>query len=878
LFAVAPYAHTAEMTETVLPNGLRVVLRPVDANPVICTAVLVRAGVAWEPENMSGASHFLEHLLFNGTESRTQEALYADVDRIGAYNNATTRADHTLYLLLAPGEHLDRALEIQSDMLLHSILPPDKFEKEKGIVLEEMGRDANNPSHLADAFFTQRIHAGSPYARPVLGTLESIRGLKRDDVQAYYRERYVPNRMVLLLTGDFDPDDALERIAKYFGGGGTSAEKILPDETIPPIPDPFDANTRLVHHKIEAGRTYLRAAFPAPDEGDPDATAFDLLARIVGGSASALEQALKGGEKPAVFDYSLRYDTTGGTGMLGFSAALTGTKTAEEVLGMTTEAIVRTVRDKAIDPVELRVLDQQRLTEDATLEEQIHYYAMFRAPRLLQSRVADLTAEAARRDAVDIGTFSRLVDRYLDPPRAVVTVSGPDEESGVETEIEWPTIDAGFEEAADPSGAQPEAIVLDNGLTLSVRTDPDEKVFAVHLIARDRSALEPPDRAGLADLVHRLLLRGSLARGAAALDEELRRIGANVKFHDDPRFPFDDYRTTQAYSFAIIETRTENAFAALRLFAEILQTPRFDRAEIDRSVGEMQDIARRNEESSRAVASSRFAELIAPGHPLSRPLVGTADSLTGVSRAEIEKMYRRLFASKNLILSIRGGGTTEVVMRRAREIFGGSGTAGGFATIDTPDVELPTGPTPPPPVTVEAARHDEPMGQRQSYLRMGAVVALPESDRAALAVASLVLSDRLQMDLRETQGLAYSIGASLGSLGEDRGLLSVSMGTAPDNVEKAEAEIHRVASELRAGPIEDDEIQRVVAARVGRILMRRLPSQNQAMYDGLSLFRGQPTGGNLEFLEALSAVTPEQVAEAAKRYVDPDRWVVAIVR
>ena len=881
LFVVAPFVRAAEMTETVLANGLRVVLRPVDANPVICTAVLVRAGVAWEPEGMSGASHFLEHLLFNGTESRTQEELYADVDRIGAYNNATTRSDHTLFLLLAPGEHLDRALQIQSDMLLHSTLPPDKFDKEKGIVLAEMGRDANNPSHLADTFFTRRLHAGSPYARPVLGTVDSIRGLERDAVWNYYRERYVPNRMVLFLAGDFEPDDALERITRYFGGDGAPIEATPPDETLPAVPDPFDATTNLVHHNVQAGRAYLRAAFPAPGEGDPDATAFGLMTEIVGGAASPLEQLLKGGENPAVFDYSLRYETTGGTGILGFSASLTGEKTAEEVLGMTAETIVRTVRERTIDPVELRVLHQERLTEEATLEEQVHYYAMFRAPRLLQFRVADLTAEASRRDAVDIDTFSRLVDRYLDPPRAVVTVSGPDERTGVETTVEWPAIREAAATGANPShaaGAPPEVVVLDNGLTLSVRTNPDDKVFAVHLIARNRSALEPGNRAGLADLVHRLLLRGSLARGASALDEELRGIGANVKFHDDSRFPFDDYRTTQGYSFAIIETRTENAFAALRLFAEILQTPRFDPVEIDRTVREMRDLARRNEESSRDLASRRFAELIAPKHPMSRPVAGTRDSLAGVNRAEIEKMYRRLFAPNNLILSIRGGGQAEVVMRRAREIFGGAGAAGGFALIDRRGIQLPTKSTPPPPVTRQAARHDEALGKRQSYLRMGAIVEVPGRDRAALAVASLVLSDRLQMDLRETQGLAYSIGASLGTLGMDRGLLSVAMGTAPDNVAKAEAEIHRVASELRAGPIERDEIRRVVAARAGRILMRRLPSQNQAMYDGLSLLHRRPTGGNLEFLEALSTVTPEQVAEAAKRYVDPDRWVVAIVR
>ena len=184
-------------------------------------------------EDSSGASHFLEHLLFNGTESRTQEQLYADVDRIGAYNNATTRADHTMYLLLAPAEHLDAALEIQADMLLHSTLPPDKFEKEKGIVLEELGRDVGDPGHLADTFFTGQPYAGTPYARPVLGSVESIRGLSREAVWAYYKERYRPERMVLVLAGDFQPDEALARIRERFGDPGPDSPAIEPDRSMP---------------------------------------------------------------------------------------------------------------------------------------------------------------------------------------------------------------------------------------------------------------------------------------------------------------------------------------------------------------------------------------------------------------------------------------------------------------------------------------------------------------------------------------------------------------------------------------------------------------------------------------------------------------------
>jgi predicted Zn-dependent peptidase len=877
ILAGAPTALGAEMTESVLPNGMRVIMRPVHTNPVVCSAVLVRAGVAWEPEGMSGASHFLEHLLFNGTETRNQDQLYADVDRIGAFNNATTRDDHTLFLLLAPKEHLDTALEIQADMLLHSTLPPDKFEKEKGIVLEEMGRDANDPGHLADVFFDARLHSGSPYARPVLGTVESIRGLTRDAVLDYYRERYVPRRMVMLLAGDFDPDTVLARIRKHFLDEDTDVE---PDRALPAVSIPFVAEPKVAHHKLEAGRTYLRAAFPAPAEGDPDALAFALLVKMLGaGGSSPLESVLKGGAEPLVFDYALHHDTTGGAGALVLSATLTGARPAEHVVRLAADTMLHAVRTRAIDPEHLRLLREAELTEEVTLAEQVHYYAMFRAHRFLQLSASRVHDEATRDQSVRIEAFGQLADRYLVPLRAIATVSGPDEQDGLLTPINAVGRTA-EPEPREPDGLTPEAIVLDNGLTLSVRTEPAAAVFAVHLIARNRSALEPEDRPGLADLVHQLLLRGTLARDAAGLDDELRGRGINVKFSDDPRLPFDDYRTTPAYSFLIIETRTERATEALRLLAEILQTPRFDADEIGKTAAAMQDIARRKLESSSATSLQSFRRLVAPDHPWSRPVAGTVESLTDVRREDVVHMYERLLAPENLILTIRGGGSRDSMVRRAKQIFGGRGPGGGWTTkrSDASPKRSPTSLVSPPAPTREARRAEHALGKRQSHLRLGAVIEVPEADRPALLVARLVLSDRLQMDLREAQGLAYSVGASISPLGAGRDLFSVAMGTAPDNLERAEQEIRRVTAELREGPVPRDELNRVVAARKGRILMRRLPRQNQALYDGLRLLYGAPTEGNLEILAAMGRVTPEQVVQAAVRYIDPTTWTVAVVR
>ena len=143
-------------------------------------------------------------------------------------------------------------------------------------------------------------------------------------------------------------------------------------------------------------------------------------------------------------------------------------------------------------------------------------------------------------------------------------------------------------------------------------------------------------------------------------------------------------------------------------------------------------------------------------------------------------MWARLFAPENLILTIRGSGSRESVLRRATEIFGGPGPGGGWAvSADTAqEARQPTAMMAAPPPGEAAVRAEQEMNKRQSYLRLGAVIDVEESDRPALEAANLVLSDRLQMDLRETQGLAYSIGSGLSPLGGGRELLAISIGTA----------------------------------------------------------------------------------------------------
>ncbi|MFQ5584445.1 MAG: M16 family metallopeptidase, partial [Calditrichia bacterium] len=200
-----------------LDNGMQVLLIENRALPMVGVNVVVKVGSAYETFASSGMSHMLEHLLFNGTTTRTQKKLYDDVDRIGGYNNANTSQFYTNYMMVTPAEHIKKGMEIQADMLFNSILPEEKFEKEKGIVLEEIARSLGNSSEQLERNINSILYRGHALSLPILGTYATIESMSRDAVNAFYHNNYVPNNMILSAIGNFRADSMLAWIKQYYG-------------------------------------------------------------------------------------------------------------------------------------------------------------------------------------------------------------------------------------------------------------------------------------------------------------------------------------------------------------------------------------------------------------------------------------------------------------------------------------------------------------------------------------------------------------------------------------------------------------------------------------------------------------------------------------
>jgi predicted Zn-dependent peptidase len=211
-----------------LDNGMEVILKENHAVSLISSVIVVKAGSKYENDQNNGFTHLLEHMLFNGTETKTREDITEGIKNYGGYINAFTRQEMTGYLVVMPTEFIDQGLDIQSDQLFNSILPADEFPKERDIVAEEIKKDNDYEGSVAYDYFNSVIFEATPYARPVIGYEETIKSVSRDEVMNYYKEYYVPNNMIAFVSGDFETGEMIKLVEKYFGGyprGGISSRR-----------------------------------------------------------------------------------------------------------------------------------------------------------------------------------------------------------------------------------------------------------------------------------------------------------------------------------------------------------------------------------------------------------------------------------------------------------------------------------------------------------------------------------------------------------------------------------------------------------------------------------------------------------------------------
>lgn len=199
-----------------LQNGLRIVGETMENYRSVSIGVWIGAGSIYESATESGAAHFIEHMLFKGTQSRSAAKIAEEIDAIGGNLNAFTSKECTCFYVKVLDENIEPAVEILADLICNSKLDSEDIAREKGVICEEISMNEDSPEDLAHETLCQEFYKGDPLADPVLGTEASVTAFTRDDLVNYMQRLYRPNNMVVSAAGNFDPKVLHEIVARSF--------------------------------------------------------------------------------------------------------------------------------------------------------------------------------------------------------------------------------------------------------------------------------------------------------------------------------------------------------------------------------------------------------------------------------------------------------------------------------------------------------------------------------------------------------------------------------------------------------------------------------------------------------------------------------------
>jgi zinc protease len=279
----------ATIHEDRLANGMRVVVAERHADPVVAVMVWYGVGGRHEPAELAGVSHFLEHMMFKGTERHGKGELDRITTVLGGSNNAFTTPDHTAYWFELASDRWERAFELESDRMKGLLLDPAEFTAEKQVVLEELSMGEDDPWRHLMRQVQAALFGWHPYSRPVIGYRETLEPLTPDAMRAYHAAHYRPGNAILVVSGDVRPREVMTAAETWFG-------PIADRAPAPVVPRPagvaLEANVRLVTH-WDDGASRLVMAWPGARVGTDDDYALDLVwAVLTGGKLGRLYRKL----------------------------------------------------------------------------------------------------------------------------------------------------------------------------------------------------------------------------------------------------------------------------------------------------------------------------------------------------------------------------------------------------------------------------------------------------------------------------------------------------------------------------------------------------------------------------------------------------------
>jgi len=404
------------LRRTVLPNGLIVLTERMEHMRSVAMGIWIKSGSRCEPAETNGISHFVEHMLFKGTRSRSAQLIAREMDSIGGNLDAFTGKETICFNVKSLADHVPLALDVLADLVLNPIFASTDIERERGVILEEIKIDEDNPDVLVHELFTQSFWKDHPLGKPILGTTTTVGRLDQKSLFAYHNDRFRGGNMVFSAAGNLDHDRFAEELAKKFIGleGGATLHELSAPE----------ASARVVlRNKKSLEQVQICLGVPSPPITDDNRYATLILNTVLGGGMSSrLFQTIREERGMA---YSIYSDLSPlrDTGTLCVYAGTSAGK-ALEVVDLILDEFRKLKETPLPEDELLRAKDQLKgnilmglessNSRMANLARQEMYFHQFFTAEEVIARIAE----------VDAAQVQAMAQRLFDPERIAVTLLG----------------------------------------------------------------------------------------------------------------------------------------------------------------------------------------------------------------------------------------------------------------------------------------------------------------------------------------------------------------------------------------------------------------------------------------------------------------------
>jgi len=830
---------------TVLANGLTLLVKPDRSARLVSVQVWVKTGSIHEAGQLgAGLSHYLEHMLFKGTSRRTGREISATVQANGGYINAYTTFDRTVYYIDLPSERVELAVDVLADAVLHSTLPEAEVVREKDVILREIAMTRDDPDNrLWEALFSTAFRE-HPYRQPIIGHKDVFAAADRGALLSYYRERYVPNNIVVVIAGDVGAQEARAAVERHFGGEPRSrlAPVLVPAE-------PLQLGPRRVRHFERVEVTRVALAWPIPGLADPSAPVLDLLASVLGsGDSSVLWQEIRE-KRRLVHTIEASSWNPGSSGLfcVVFTCDAEKRQEAEEAIASVLKSMARPKGFTAAQAG--KAYRQSVVAEISTCKTMSGQASRIAMAEVVVGDLEFSRAYFERLRKVVPADLTRALVAHLVPER-LVSVSIEPESAGAPA----------AKGPAAANGGRPdfEEIRLSNGARIVFQ--PDRRLPNLHmrLLTHGGPFSEAAGRRGSSALLATLLTKDTLRRSAAEVAQRIEEVGGS--------FSASTGDNTIGLS---VEVLPPDAERALGLIADGALTPAFRSATL--AVERDAQIAGIREDNDDVVTFARklLRRKFFGAHPFAFGAQGDEPGVSATGPEDLRALWRRLLVAPGAVLSVAGDFDADRLLPRLEAFL-----------LRIP-AGRPIGMGPMFEGPAEPGDFVERQPREQAVVLQGFPGAvLDAADFYVGEVADELFSgmaSRLFERVREQKGLAYFVRSGRVA-GKRAAMFYFMAGTQPGKESEVLQEVGAEIARVQSGDVSAQELGRCqVRLKAGRQKALQTNS-SRTMQAGLDVLQGRTANYWKQYDSLIDAVTREDLAEFAMRHLQEVKRTQLVVR